>query len=448
MSKESKALYALAVLLAINTMNFYDRTALGAVAEPIREEWQLSDKSLGLLGTAFILLYAMVGVPLGRLADRYPRTRLLAVGVFVWSLLTGVSGFCRTYSQLFLARLGVGVGEAVCAPAASSLIGDLFSAQTRGRALAVFMMGLPIGNALSFFVSGLITQNYSWRAAFLVAAVPGVLCAAAALFVHEPARGATEAHGVGERRRAGSPYRLVLSIPTIWWIIASGALHNFNMYAIGTFLSPLLMRVHGLSVVEASNRVTLIYGLSGLPALILGGVLGDAMRRRQVNGRLLVGGVALGISVPLIYFGLGRPVGDVGSLVLLLSLGCGVMYVYYSTVYATVQDVIEPSLRATAMALYFFAMYILGAALGPYATGVLSDHYIVQAAQADGVALDGLAEADYRKALDPYRGAGLHRAMYVIPILNLLLCLVLFAGATTVRRDVQRLQDWMKSSDG
>lgn len=448
MPKESKALYALAVLVAINTMNFYDRTALGAVAEPIREEWQLSDKSLGLLGTAFILLYALVGVPLGRLADRYPRTRLLAAGVFVWSLLTGVSGFCRSYTQLFISRLGVGVGEAVCAPASSSLIGDLFTAQTRGRALAVFMMGLPIGNALSFFVSGIITQNYSWRSAFLVAAVPGLLCAVAALFIHEPARGATEAHGVGEKRRAGSPYRLVLSIPTIWWIIASGALHNFNMYAIGTFLSPLLMRVHGLSVVEASNRVTLIYGLSGIPGLILGGILGDALRRRRVNGRLLVGGAALGLSAPLIYFGLGRPVGDVGAVVLLLSLGCGVMYVYYATVYATVQDIIEPSLRATAMALYFFAMYILGAALGPYATGALSDRFIVQAAQADGVALEGLAEADYRKALDPYRGAGLHRAMYVIPILNLLLCLVLFAGATTVRRDVERLQSWMKTTSG
>lgn len=448
MANEKKALYALAVLLAINTMNFYDRTALGAVAEPVREEWQLSDKSLGLLGTAFILLYAMVGVPLGRLADRYPRTRLLAVGVFVWSVLTGVSGFCRTYGQLFAARLGVGVGEAVCAPASSSLIGDLFGAQARGRALAIFMMGLPIGNALSFFISGIITQNYSWRAAFLVAAVPGMLCALAALFVHEPPRGATEAPGVGNRRREGSPYRLVLSIPTIWWIIASGALHNFNMYAIATFLSPLLMRVHGLSVLEAGNRVTLIYGLSGIPGLIIGGILGDAMRRRHASGRLVVGAAALGLSAPLIYFGLGRPVGDVATLVLLMSLGCGVMYVYYSTVYATVQDIIEPALRATAMALYFFAMYILGAALGPYATGALSDHFIVQAAQADGVALADLSEAEYKKALDPYRGAGLHRAMYVIPILNLLLCLVLFAGATTVHRDVERLQAWMRTAEG
>src|SRR5437773_8254427 len=130
------------ILFAINTMNFFDRQMLGAVGEPIRKEWGLSDSALGALGTAFTLLYAFVGVPFGRLTDRTKRTRLLSMGVFVWSLMTAVSGAALSFWQLFAARLGVGVGEASCAPAATSLIGDLFPAIRRAMALSIFMLGL------------------------------------------------------------------------------------------------------------------------------------------------------------------------------------------------------------------------------------------------------------------------------------------------------------------
>src|SRR5574339_381242 len=155
----------LAVLFAINAMNFFDRQILGAVGEPVRREWQLSDGALGALGTAFTLLYALVGVPLGRLADRKPRTLMLATGVFVWSVLTAVSGLCQRFWQLFVVRLGVGVGEAVCAPAATSLIGDLVPPSRRARALSIFMMGLPVGIALSYLVSGYVAKAWGWRAA-------------------------------------------------------------------------------------------------------------------------------------------------------------------------------------------------------------------------------------------------------------------------------------------
>ena len=120
------AWYALLILFLINTVNFFDRLIIGAVGEPIRREFELSDTSLGLLSTAFTLLYAFVGIPFGRLADRVPRKRILAAGVFVWSVLTFASGFARNFTQIFLLRLGVGVGEASCAPAATSLISDLF----------------------------------------------------------------------------------------------------------------------------------------------------------------------------------------------------------------------------------------------------------------------------------------------------------------------------------
>ena len=132
----SRARYALAVLFAINLMNFFDRTIFGAIGETIRREWGLGDAAIGALGTAFTLLYAVVGVPFGRLSDKHARTRILAVGLFAWSFLTAASGLARSYWQLFAVRLGVGVGEATCAPAANSLIGDLFPKARRAWALS------------------------------------------------------------------------------------------------------------------------------------------------------------------------------------------------------------------------------------------------------------------------------------------------------------------------
>ena len=243
--------YALIVLFAINLMNFFDRQIIGGVGEGIRREWALSDTALGLLGTVFTLLYAVVGLPLGRLSDRKPRRLILAGGVFVWSLLTAASGLTRSFAQLIVARLGVGVGEATCSPASTSLIGDLVPSTSRARAVAIWMLGLPLGLGLATGAGGWILPNWGWRNAFYIAAIPGLLCAVAALLMAEPPRGTRESHAVGERRRAGNPYLLVLSIPTMWWVIVSGALHNFNMYALGAFVAPFLVRFHHMSFLRA-----------------------------------------------------------------------------------------------------------------------------------------------------------------------------------------------------
>ncbi|HEX2834232.1 MAG TPA: MFS transporter [Thermoanaerobaculia bacterium] len=418
----NRATYALLVLFLINTMNFFDRVIGGALGEPIRREWGLSDSALGALGTAFTLLYAFVGVPLGRLADRAPRKSILALAVFVWSALTAVSGITRTYWQLFATRLGVGVGEAACAPAATSLIGDLYPPHKRARAMSVFMMGLPIGIALSYFVGSYVAHSYGWRAAFFVAGIPGILAAIAALFIAEPERGTKESAPV--QTHAASPWRTLLRIPTLWWLILSGALHNFNMYALGSFLAPLLMRYHGTDLRQAGLMTMTLYGLSGIPGLLIGGALADQWGMKRKDGRLLVAAIATALSAPLMWAALARPAKDTLLFVLFGGLACTFMYVYYASVYATLQDVVAPSMRGTAMALYFFAMYVLGASFGPLATGMLSDHFTRRAAA--GATL-----------LEPFRGAGLHAAMYAIPILSILLALVLFAATRTVARDME-----------
>jgi MFS family permease len=355
--------------------------------------------------------------------------------VFFWSALTAVSGITRTYWQLFVTRLGVGVGEAACAPAATSLIGDLVPPQRRARAMSIFMMGLPIGIALSYLVGSFVAHAYGWRAAFFVAGLPGILIAVAAMFVAEPARGMKETVAVGARTRAGSPWRILFSIPTLWWLIASGALHNFNMYALGSFLSPLLMRYHGAGLREAGMITMLVYGLSGIPGLLIGGALADRWAVKRRDGRLLIAAICTALAAPLMLLALMQPANSVALFVVFGSLACMVMYVYYASVYATLQDVVEPSLRGTAMALYFFAMYVLGASFGPLATGMASDYFTRKAAAAAGAA-DAIG-----KALEPFRGAGLHSAMFLVPLLCLVLALVLFAATRTVGRDMDRLRE-------
>jgi MFS family permease len=429
----------LAVLFAINAMNFFDRQILGAVGEPVRREWNLSDGALGLLGTAFTLLYAFVGVPLGRLADTVSRTRILAAGVFVWSALTAASGMARSFWQLFVVRLGVGVGEATCAPAATSLIGDLFPPARRARALGVFMMGLPVGIALSYLVSGYVARAWGWRAAFYVAGLPGILCAAAMLFRPEPQRGQAEAHAVGARQRPGSPYALVLGTPTMWWIIVSGALHNFNMYALGAWLAPYLMRYHGTDIAHAGLILTGSYGLAGAPGLFLGGVAADAMLKRRRDGRLLFGAVCLAASAPLLWATMQVGRGSLVPFTLLLGASVALMYVYYAVIYSAIQDVIEPALRGTAMALYFFAMYVMGASFGTWATGLASDFYTRRAAEAAGVAATSV------QALEPFRAVGLQSALELLPLLGIVLAVVVWAASRTVTRDMDRLQEWMRA---
>jgi MFS family permease len=433
-----RLVFTLAVLLGINTMNFFDRQVLPAVQEKIRKDWELSDSKLGWLGTAFILLYAVVGLPLGRLADVWRRKWILAVGVGLWSLLTAASGFAWNFWSLFVLRLGVGVGEASCAPTASSLIGDLVPAERRARALSLFMVGLPGGLALSFFVSAAVADRWNWQAAFFVAGVPGLLLAVAALFIADPVRGGADrvAPPVG-----GPPFlavvRHVLSMPTMWWIIASGALHNFNMYALGTFLASFLKRYHDVSVELAGRMSGLVYGFGAL-GIFVAGWLGDFAFRRGVSGRLHVAWVGLAAAIPFLLLALDAPRGQLELCAVWLLPGCMLLYFYYGTVYATIQDIIEPSLRGTAMAIYFCAMYFLGAVLGPVATGWASDHFASRAAAADGSA----------KVTELHKAIGLHDAMYLIPALNVALVVVLFAASRTVKGDYQRRRKQMEVAAG
>jgi MFS family permease len=428
-----RAKYTLAILFAINLLNFYDRNMPGAIVEPLRKDWGLSDAQIGWLATAFTLLYAVVGVPFGRLSDRFQRSKLLGMGVAVWSLLTAASGLAWNYGALFAARLGVGIGEATCAPASNSLIGDLFPSKQRARALSLFMLGLPLGSFLGIFLSGRIAAAYGWRFPFYVAAVPGIILALLALTISEPQRGAAETSPTAGRPPEGSPYWRVLRIPSMRWIILSGAFFNFNMYAIPTFLPAFLSRYHHLHLKEATALAAVVFSAMGIPGLLLGGWVADHYGKVAPGRRLLVSCLSVFLQAPLIYFALNQPPGQFMAFALLMASGCLLGYSYYSGVYATIQDLIPPSLRGTAMALYFCFMYLIGGSFGPVITGGLSDHFARVAMAASGATT----------MTEPLRAVGLHRGMYIIPICALAVTFVLFMASRTAAVDIHELHLWM-----
>jgi MFS family permease len=437
-NRTSDASFALFILFAINLLNFFDRQLAGALAEPIRKEFLLSDTALGFLGTVFTLMYAIVGLPLGRVADKWHRTRLLAIGTGVWSLLTAASGLAQNYTQMFISRLGVGLGEATCAPAGQSLIGDLYPPPQRARAMGVFMLGLPAGISLAYFTAGALGAALGWRKVFLLACVPGLLLALLALRIPEPVRGAldTARPSAAPNASTKSAFAAVLGLPTMWWIILSGIFHNFNMYAINAFQTPFLQRFHEMSLREASNVSAVSVGAVGAIGLLAGGWLADRLSVKRRDGRLLLSACSLAIAAPSIYLALNQPKGSTAAFMMLMALGTTTMYVYYATVYAAIQDVIAPRLRGTAVAIYFCAMYVLGASLGPFGTGMLSDHFAHKAMHQAGAS--AMTEA--------FKAVGLHSAMYIIPILAVLASLALFAASRTIESDIRKQERGVTTS--
>jgi MFS family permease len=420
------------VLCAINLLNFYDRQAPGALVEPMRREFGLSDTQIGLLGSMFIWIYALAGVPLGRVADIWSRKKLLAIGVTVWSALTAASGLAASFSFLVFTRLGVGVGEAVCAPVGTSWIGDLFPAERRARILSLFMLGVPIGGALSFLLCGPIAQAWGWRTALVSAAAPAILLVPLLLFVREPARGASEdapASAPEVNQVKGSIFA-VLRIRTLWWIILSGALLNFNMYALATFLPAFMTRVHGYSVARAGVTCGIVYLIGGVCGGLLGGHLGDRVASNARNARLWMAAIIALLGAPIMYYGITRPAGFAPAALVAIAIGYGAFNTYYGPVYASIQDIVPPNQRALTMSVYFMAMYLCGASFGPLLTGHLSDYMARRAMHAAGAV-----------SLAGFRAVGLQQAMVIMPILSLALAIVLYFGSRTMSHDAVERRD-------
>ena len=413
------------LLFFVNMLNFFDRTIPAVVLEPIRKEFNLNDLQLGFLSAAFVIVYAIAGVPLGRLSDTKSRKKILAAGLAAWSVLTAATGAAWSFVSLVMIRMGVGVGEASCAPAATSMIGDLFPTQKRARAMGVFMLGLPLGLILAFFTVGAMVKAFgSWRAPFLIAAVPGLLLALFVLIIREPKRGAAETVDIGSEP-IDKPLSRILKIKTMWWIIASGITVNFAAYAGNAFMVPLLQRFYGLPLTKAAVLTGLIVGVTGLIGLTLGGQIADKIHQRSETGRLKYGAFMLLIASIGTFFALRQDNTALQIFAVLFGVGWLTYYSYYTTVYPALQDVVEPRLRATAMALYFAGMYLLGGAVGPMVVGALSDSFAKRAMEATSAST----------LTDAIRGQGLHDAMFLIPVALFLTAIFVVLASLSFHKD-------------
>jgi MFS family permease len=421
------------LLFLANLFNFFDRTIPAIIIEPIRMEWGLSDFQLGLIGTAFTIVYAIAGVPLGRMADTGARRKIMGWGLAVWSGLTAVNGLAWNFWSFLLIRMGVGIGEASYAPAANSLIGDLFPAHKRARAMGIFMLGLPLGLLLAFFTIGaMVTAFDSWRAPFFIAAVPGVILALFMFFIKEPRRGAAE-QVQSLTTPVDKPLRKVLTIRTFWWLVLAGLAFNFATYACNSFMVPMLQRYFLLPLEQAAMATGVIVGLTGLLGLTLGGWLADKIHQRWQSGRLLFAALSMLVAALATGYALHAGRIEVALFVTLFSIGWLFAYNFYTCVYTAIQDVIEPRLRATAMALFFAGLYLLGGGLGPVAVGLLSDHYAQAAMLAAGAT----------EMNETFKAVGLHGAMYLIPVALLLTMLALLQASRCFVRDAARMQQGM-----
>lgn len=426
----------LTLLFVINLLNFVDRMIPAVVLEDIRKAYGLSDLWLGLLVSSFTVAFALGGLPLGRLADTWIRKNVLTGGVLVWSAFTALSGVAPNYLSFYLARLGVGIGEASYGPAAVSMIGDMFPKAKRGRAMGLFMLGLPIGISLSFIIiSKIKALTGSWQTPFVIAGVAGLLVGGLLLFIREPSRGVQDSVTPPTQEKLKQPFRKVFAVKTLLWICLSGVTVNMASYGTNTFFNSLLQRYYGVASMDAGWMAAAVLGLTGMLAMTAGAYVADLAYSRNISGRLKLGAYCLLASAPLVALALCETRGsDLRVFMLLYAGGWLLFFMYYVSVYTAVQDVVEPRLRATAMSIYFAAQYLVGSTLGTTLVGGLSDFFAKQE----------MAAANAVAMTDAYKGVGLHLAMFLVPLMLLLTGLVLLMASRSYVIDVGQLAGEVK----
>ncbi len=362
--------WMLALLLALYVTNFVDRTILSILQEPIRLELGLTDWQLGLLGGAsFAIFYTVLGLPIAWLADRYSRTRIIVASAVVWSVMTGLCGLAQSYGQLLVARIGVGAGEAGGAPPAHALIAEYFPPHRRATALAVYSMGLPLGALIGAVGAGLIAKHWGWRAAFIAAAIPGLILALAAQLTLREPRGSKPAPGAGMSVLAVA--RFMAGRRSLVHIIIGSSLAAFAGYGVSAFNGAYFMRRFALDVGEAGVLLGLTGGLAAGAGILAGGLASDRAGRVDARWRMIVPAAGLACAVPLflLAYSMGQPV----AAALVLILPSILQYMYLGPTYGALQNMAPPQARATAIALLSLVVNLIGLGLGPLAVGALSD---------------------------------------------------------------------------
>lgn len=366
------ARYVLVVLFLVGVFALVDRQIFGMLIEPIKQEFEVSDTWLGLAsGLSFALFYAAAGIPIARLADRGSRRGILALGLGAWSALTLVSGLTVNFAQLVIARLAIGVGEAAGTPTAHALIADYFPPERRARALSVYTAGASAGVFLAYLIGGWIQEFWGWRGVFLALGAPGVVLAfIVRLTVREPPRGRFETEPATPLSTREALSRL-LGQPAYRFVLMSFALHSLAHSAASMWYPAYLARVHGMAPREIG--ILLALGSAAFMALgvIAGGIVTDRLAAADRRWLLRLPGYASLAYAPLsilFLFAPNRELALVGLASSAFLLGIAI-----PGMHSAVQELAEPTTRATAAAVNLLILTLVGSGLGPTLVGVLND---------------------------------------------------------------------------
>jgi predicted MFS family arabinose efflux permease len=368
--------YVLLLLAMANVLNAVDRTLVSLLAEPIKKTLEITDTSLGLLtGSAFALSFALAGIPIARWADHGNRRMILALGIGVWSVMTGVSGLATGFAMLLIARIGVGMGEAAAVPVSMSLIADYFPREKRAPAVSIFQSAVFLGLVVTA-LAGFIAHRYGWRSAFLAAGAVGIVLALVVLLtLVEPARGGFDASNTPAQ--APPPFwqasRVLLQQPVYLLILAAMAISAISSASLSAWGAAFLIRVHGLDVAQVAGALGPATGVGGFLGSLAGGFLTTYLVNRTGEKRwtLLIPGIALVLAVPTVLIFLftdsaALALGTFGLQAFLWSIKTGPCF-------ALALELVPAHLRAFAVSVLVVTAGLMGNGLGPPLVGALSD---------------------------------------------------------------------------
>lgn len=375
--RTGKRTLMLVMLTLIYVLNYLDRQIVVILQEPIKHDFGLKDWELGLLtGASISILYTACGIPIARWIDRgVNRVKLIAAITALWSLMTAVCGFTQNFGQFIVARMGVGLAESGFAPAAHSLLSDLYPLRKRPMAMGLFALGVPAGIMLGLSIGGLIAQHYDWRTALLVVGAPGLLVGLIfRLLAREPARGASEegpAHNSDEQMPFGEALRALSRRKAYVHVVLGAAGASFASTAIFSWLPSFLIRTHGMTLAEAGLGLGLLAGVSGLAGTALGGWQASRLSRYGMHAMLWAPIVGLVLAIPMILFALLEGTGWTTLWLLLIPLTLNGLWT--APTIALTQSLAPVRARATASAVFIVGANLIGVAAGPIVIGILSD---------------------------------------------------------------------------
>lgn len=413
-TKPAYAWYALALLMIVYVLNFLDRTIIYILFPPIKAEFNFSDTQLVLLGTtSFVIFYTVLGIPFGRYADKGSRVKLIAVGLAVWSLFSGLTGFAWDFWSMFFCRMMVGVGEATLGPAAISLLSDYFPPARRATVTSIYSMGIAIGAGLAAIFGGYLSQ-IGWREAFYVVGFPGVILAVFVYFLREPSRKTIADEG----NYSSADWRKLLSNKKFLAVCLGYSLYGLATNSISIWGATYLSRIYKFPIPQIGYWLGILTLAAGIPATLFGGVIADWFRQRMNGGRMIFGAVLAIVSLVLWLFVLFSD-----NFYLIVPAGFILIFTALAWLGAAAADVTEiagANLRGLAIAMFFFSVNITAYLIGSNLIGILND--------SAGIALNPATKLIENAEMMRY-------TLLVCPVACLLGAILLLSGSK-IKKDV------------